>query len=116
MLIATDFIILRNIKANGLASHPLERRPVKVATLIDEAAFNKAGHGLLHNKTVFLEDEVHDWNWRDGQFRYYTRIATEADVVIAFAVDDVVFCTQCGAKRLKAVASCEQCAETGNGE
>ena len=52
MQIAKDFLILRGIKADGRVSHALERKPLKVATLLDEEQFNRNGHGLLHNRTV----------------------------------------------------------------
>lgn len=28
-----------------------------------------------HNVNAFLEDETHDWTWRAGRLRYYTRVA-----------------------------------------
>jgi len=27
-----------------------------------------------HLNGAFLEDAVHDWNWRNGKFRYYSRV------------------------------------------
>lgn len=86
-LVATDFIILRDIKASGLIKIPMERKPVRVGTLLNEAKFleNKE---LKHWETVFFEDYVHDWNWDAGVFRFYTRIAEKADVVVAFAVEE----------------------------
>jgi hypothetical protein len=83
---AKDFEILRGIKACGRTIIPLPRKPVRVATLLDENAFNQH-HLLVHHKTVFLEDQTHDWNWHDGQFRYYTRIAQEADVLIVYELE-----------------------------
>jgi hypothetical protein len=85
MLIATDYTILRGVKADCTIRIPMTREPKKVATLIDETAFLERG-ALEHNKTVFLEDRYHDWRWLDGIFVYYTRIAVVADVVIAFDV------------------------------
>jgi hypothetical protein len=38
---------------------------------------------------VFLEDRVHDWDWRSGQFRYYTRVADVADVLVVYQIEDV---------------------------
>lgn len=86
MLKATDYTILRGVQANGGINIPLDRQPVRVATLIDEAGF-KRDQLLVHNKTVFLEEKFHDWNWRNGQFRYYTRVAEVADVVVVFALE-----------------------------
>jgi hypothetical protein len=59
MLKATDYEILRGVKANGLIRRPLERQPVRVATLLDEKAFNEDRY-LIHQRTVFLEDRVHN--------------------------------------------------------
>ena len=28
----------------------------------------------VHHHNAFLEDYVHDWNWRDGIMRYYSRV------------------------------------------
>lgn len=83
---ALDFEILRGVEANGRIALELARRPVRVATLLDEAGFMD-GHFLLHNKTVFLEDRVHDWDWTAGKFRYYTRIAQHADVLVVYAAE-----------------------------
>lgn len=83
MLQAVNFEILRGVEANGRIALDLPRKPVRVATLIDEAAFND-GNLLIHNGTVFLEDRTHDWDWRDGKFRYYTRVAKVADVVVVY--------------------------------
>ena len=99
MLKALRFEILRDIKASCLATIALAEQPVRVATLIDEKAF-LADQFLVHNKTVFLEDRTHDWEWRDGLFRYYTRVAERADVLIIYELEEVTpaarFCPQTG--------------------
>ena len=28
---------------------------------------------VIHNATVFCEDEIHDWHWKDGVLRYFSR-------------------------------------------
>lgn len=109
MDIAKDYIILRGIQANGRVSHPLDRKPVKVATLLDEGRFNELGHALLHNKTVFLEDQWHDWTWEDGRFRYFTRVAEVADVLVVFEMGEVFFCTECGGKKATLADPCAAC-------
>ena len=90
---STDHIILRDIPADGNVCHRLERKPVRVATMLDEAKFVEQGNHLRHNDTVFLEDRMHDWNYYPvnreepngpGDFRYYTRIAMRADVLVVF--------------------------------
>jgi hypothetical protein len=106
MLLATDFIIMRGVQASGRVSHPLDRKPIRVATILAEDLFNNLGHALIHKKTVFLEDYMHDWNWNNGLFRYYTRVAEVADVLVVFAEKEVVFCSQCGAKKASLTGAC----------
>lgn len=86
MLKALRFEILRDVEANGLKKIPLAEKPVRVATMMDEAAFNE-DHLMIHNRTVFLEDWVSDWDFRDGEFRYYTRVAARADVLVVYEID-----------------------------
>lgn len=88
MLKATDYEILRGVKPSGRINIPLARQPVRVATLIDEHAFIR-DQFLVHHRTVFLEDRIHDWDWSDGQFRYYTRVADVADILVVYAFEDV---------------------------
>ena len=116
MLIATEFTILRDVVASGRESIPMERRPHRVATLINEKEFVYSGHQIIHNRTVFLEDYVHDWNWSDGKFRYYTRVAEKADVLIIYAEKDVPaeykFCSSCGKPVTPGTGFiCPECAE-----
>ena len=88
---ATDFEILRGVPVSGLKRTLVEREPVRIATIIDEEKFKDSGNLLAHNKSVFLEDKVHDWTWKDGELRYYTRIAKDAaDILVVYAVEKVV--------------------------
>lgn len=84
MMFALDYEILRDVEANGRISLDLARQPKKVATLLDEERFRAGGNTMRHNVTVFLEDKEHDWQWRKGKFRYYTRIAERADVLVVY--------------------------------
>jgi hypothetical protein len=95
MLIALKFEILRQVTSNGTHRIPMQSKPVRVGTLIDESAFLNTGGGLTHNKSVFLEEQFHDWMWSDGYFTYYSRVAEIADVVIAYEVVDRVECRHC---------------------
>ncbi len=83
---AKDFEILRGLAANEQVKVALPRQPIRVATLIDEALFLETKL-LVHNQTVFLEDRIHDWRWTDGVFRYYTRVADSADVVVVYELE-----------------------------
>ncbi|MBU9200329.1 hypothetical protein KTD31_03045 [Burkholderia multivorans] len=80
--VAKRFEILRGIKAGSKV--PLAEKPVRVATLIDEAKFEALGHRMVHHQTVFFEDQYHDWTWTNGVFTYYTRVAEEADVLVVY--------------------------------
>ena len=84
---AADFEILRGVKVSGTVGVPLEREPIAVATLIDEAEFNR-GHLLKHNSTVFLEDRHHDWRWEKGMLYYYSRVVQVGDVVAIYRRED----------------------------
>lgn len=86
VLKAVEYEILRGVRASGTVKIPLARKPVRVATLIDEQAFLKAGI-LEHNRSVFLEDHLHDWTHSNGVFTYYSRVAQVADVVVAYEVE-----------------------------
>lgn len=87
MLKALRYEILRNVKASGNIKIELPEKPVRVATMIDEAWFNQ-DQLLIHNRTVFLEDQMHDWHWQGGQFRYFTRVAQCADVLVVYELDE----------------------------
>lgn len=84
---AIDFEILRGVESNGLLRVPLKRQPVRVATMINEALFEESGHEMWHNRTVFLEDRYHDWDWSDGRLRYYSRVAEKADVLVVYEME-----------------------------
>ncbi len=106
MLIATEFEILRRVPA-GTSRIKLPREPLRVATLLNEALFLETGGGLAHWKTVFLEDRVHDWNWREGVFRYYSRVASQADVVVVYSEVETQYCPMCGKQTYpKALCDC----------
>lgn len=83
--IAVEYEILRNVKASGLVTAAtLTRKPMVVATIIDEEAFLKCGE-MIHNETVFFEDRYHDWNCSSaGELRYYSRVAEFADVLVVY--------------------------------
>ncbi|WP_137917139.1 hypothetical protein [Hydrogenophaga sp. 2FB] len=86
MLKALRYEILRGITASGRIRIPLAEKPVRVATILNEALFN-VDKLLIHHGSVFLEDRIHDWDWADGVFRYYTRVAEVADVLVVYEID-----------------------------
>lgn len=109
MLKALRWEILRQVEANGLKKIPMAEKPVRVATLIDEKAFLE-DQLMIHNRNVFLEDRIHDWDHRDGEFRYYTRVDTVADVLVVYEVDEnyippAKFCGETGKPLTKDAAA-----------
>jgi hypothetical protein len=49
-------------------------KPVKIWTAIPPLIEPSAVPDVLtHHENAFIEDETHDWTWRDGRLRYYSR-------------------------------------------
>jgi hypothetical protein len=62
-------------------------KPIRVAFLMDESRFLRSDGLMEHHKSVFLEDYVHDWDYRDGAFYYYGRamdLEDVCDIVVVF--------------------------------
>lgn len=58
----------------------LPRKPYRVWTVIstmseDPGVVPPLPMTPIHGFNAFLEDYVHDWNWANGKFRYYSRVA-----------------------------------------
>lgn len=83
-MIATDYVILRGVRADAKIKIPLSRRPKRIATILDEAEFDRSNGAMVHNSSIFLEDRFHDWIYDDGRLSYYSRIALVADVLVVF--------------------------------
>lgn len=112
MLIAVEYEILRNVEANGTRKIPLLREPVRVATIMDEAAFLEKSE-LRHNETVFLEDKRSDWQWLDGAFYYYSRVVAIGDVVVVYELVERVNCSSCGVEhdKINRKRLCQSCSQ-----
>jgi len=83
-MLPADYEILRGV-VNG-SSMPLARCPRQVWTLMNEEKLHKIG--LVHWHSAFLEDKMHDWDWRDGQFRFYAHsgeVGEAHDLVIVYS-------------------------------
>lgn len=55
----------------------LSQEPIRLWTLIgalDKANPPKLPITPVHRENAFHEDKIHDWNWRAGKLRYYTRV------------------------------------------
>lgn len=88
MLQAIEFEILRGVKSSCRESIPLAREPLHVATLIDESRF-LCEHLMIHGRTVFFDDRMHDWTWRNGLFRYFAHLDQVEDVLVVYQCKEV---------------------------
>lgn len=71
--------ILRQVPNETAARTPVAERPEQVWTLLDEPGFEKIG--LVHWRTGFIEDQMHDWDWRDGHLRFYAHSSDRGELV-----------------------------------
>ena len=69
MKLPKRFEILRRVDNSSRSQTPLAERPKQVWTLLNEAMFNEIG--LKHWYSAFIEDPIHDWDWRDGVLYFY---------------------------------------------
>jgi hypothetical protein len=46
------------------------------------------GETYMHNYEVFYEDHIHDWHWKDGVLRYFSRAIHEGKVWIRVEFKD----------------------------
>ena len=90
---ATKYEILRGVGPTSrvpCVAQP-SGRPVRIAYLIDEKRFTETGGLLEHNRSVFLEDSVHDWMMRDGALYYFGHamgIEDRGDIVAVMEEDN----------------------------
>jgi hypothetical protein len=113
MLRATDFIILRKVVSDPRINLSVEREPIAVATLMNEKRFIETKGALIQRDTIFIEDKIHDWNWIDGKFRYFSRVVGVSDIVLIYAQEDgpaiCNFCPYCGVKQGPNSMQCHVC-------
>lgn len=64
-----EYVILRDVENEARTKIPMVKKPVQVWTLIDESKLKEVG--LKHHVSAFIEDQFHDWDWKDGEFRFY---------------------------------------------
>ena len=68
MPVPKRYEILRGV-VNGGPWQPLPEPPLQVWTLLNEHDF--LVYGLRHGYSAFIEDTMHGWDWRKGQFKFY---------------------------------------------
>lgn len=88
VLIAKRYVILRAVKAGDQSGVPLSEEPIRVVTLINEKLFHELDGAMIHMRTVFFEDRIHDWNWHNNTFRYFTRVVDVGDVLIVYEEEE----------------------------
>ena len=105
MLKITDYEIVRGVKAGSKYPVALPRggaEPIGLLTLLNEQKFLE-NQWVLHGKSVFIEDHMHDWNVHNGKLYYCSRTCDVADVVLVYAQQEIEppmnFCPMTG-KRL----------------
>lgn len=86
-------LILRGVENGAKKATPLPPGVTtsnlkQVWTLLNEAKFNIVG--LVHFKTAFLEDRMHDWDLsKDGGLRFYGHSGSKGemhDLVLVYEV------------------------------
>lgn len=68
---------VKNFTGGRPAPVLLASKPSRLYTIIgaqDEAVKPGLPISPVHLSNVFCEDIVHDWNWRDGVLRYFSRV------------------------------------------
>jgi len=62
------------------ATFAMPRKPERVCSwlLNGEPPATVPDAEVVHGRTVFIEDKSHDWDWRDGQFKFYSRLIPTA--------------------------------------
>ena len=93
MKFASDFEVLRQVRSDGLGMCTKQPRaqPVRVCVLLNEAEFKNSGYALHHLKTVFIDERVHDWDWRNGVFYYYSHVlgkTDKADILVVYEEEE----------------------------
>lgn len=88
---ATRYEILRSVSPTSLKPCVVQptQKPVRVAYLINEKKFVESGGLIAHHDTLFLEDAMHDWFWRDGVFYYFGHAMGFNDVGDIVAIFEV---------------------------
>ena len=100
--VAKRYVILRNVVRDNLALIALPEEPEMVMRLLDEERFLQSGAELLHRGTVFIDDRLHDWQWSNGNLRYYGPHDGEISILVVYGTETITreqpmnFCPQCG--------------------
>jgi hypothetical protein len=101
-LYAKSYIFLRDIVApvNDIV---VQNKPETVALLLTTEFLFVKDPLLLHHKTVFFEDELHDWSWHSSRFNYHGTASLSASTLVLIyetvripVYRNPNFCMHCG--------------------
>lgn len=89
MKYAKRYEILRGISPTSRlpALQQPSEKPIRIAFMLDEEKFIRLNGMMHHHHTVFLEDSMHDWMWRNGKFYYFGHamgIEDVGDILVVF--------------------------------
>lgn len=77
----TEFLSVVN---DGRMRVPMARKPHRVWLVLDKD--DLVAYGPRHHRNAFLEDKLHDWDWRDGQFTYHAHTSERGETVELYVV------------------------------
>lgn len=84
-LVATRYEILKGVRVTSFAvAAKLPEKPHRVAVLLNPEEFAKTSV-MSHGRNVFIDERLHDWDWSNGDFKYYSH-AVEVDGVVDVVV------------------------------
>ena len=85
-------IIRTNAPYDHRATYYVKQRPESIGLLLDERLFNALNGYVEHHKTVFILDEMHDWDYceKRNAIRVYGSIDPDDpfDIVVAYEIED----------------------------
>ena len=86
---ATRYEILRGVVCDSrVVAATLPEKPHRVAMLLKPEEFASGAPTVMdHWENVFIDERLHDWDWQDGAFKYYSHACETGgtvDVLIVY--------------------------------
>lgn len=92
---AIRFERIDNVPFGAPSKYRLNEEPQCVAMILDADLFERSGHILIHNKTVFMEDRGHDWMWVGNGIRYLSRLGSgSCSILVIYEIEKVALSLQ----------------------
>lgn len=87
-----DYEILRGVPVGNPEGLPHRRKPMLIASLLDEAKFKRTGL-LTHRDSAYIEERGHTWFFHEALAKlcYFSRKVLVGDVVVVYSFEQ----TQC---------------------